>query len=135
MVPATVVTDELPPWGLRATVLSARASPSASASTTVTVDGVDPSAGTWVGAATTAESAMTGSTGGGVPKVTVTACPASTSPSVVSVAVYMTVSFFVSVTPKVAWPAVLVVGEMAVITELPPAAASEIVLAGTGLLL
>ena len=112
VTPWTVTTDEEPPSGFSATVLPDSASPSASDSTTVIVAAVDPSAGTWVGEPTTVESATTGATGAGVPNVTVASCPARKRLSVVSVAVYATISLAVSVTENVACPMAFVVGAL-----------------------
>jgi hypothetical protein len=64
---AAVLLDEV-----RVTVLPVTGSPLPSRSSTVTVAAVLPSATTLVALDTTVESLIVGSTGGGVPKVTVT---------------------------------------------------------------
>ena len=63
-------TTELPLPGVKLTVFPVTGRPSPSRSSTETVASVLPSAGTDETLETTVESAFTGTTGGGVPKVT-----------------------------------------------------------------
>ena len=91
VVPETVVTTELPGAlptdGFNDTAFPETGRPLASMRSTVIVEEETPSAGTLAWLVAMMESAVAGTMGGAVPKVTATPCPARGRLSVVSVAV------------------------------------------------
>ena len=117
-MPLTAEIVELPAPAVSVTVLPETAVPPESFSVTLMVDVVLPSAATLVGAAETVD--WVALTVGGAAAVNVTAavCVTSTE-SVVSCAVYVTVSAVASFTVNVATPEPFVVPPTVEIVELP----------------